>query len=174
MRIGRRICLPILRAPSAIGAAALIAAFAAGRDHSRGGEGPPMLEVAAAAPRAGASSLFMRRCARCHDEDGTGAELRGMIDGLPNFANLHWQRQRSDAQLVVSILEGKGTRMPAFSDRLSRAEARALVSHIRSLVPGEMVGTDDPVPDFQERFQALQEEFERLRKQFHELAASGK
>lgn len=38
--------------------------------------------------------------------------MHGTMGRLPNFAKLHWQRQRSDAQLIVSILDGKGTRMP--------------------------------------------------------------
>lgn len=173
MRIRRRVRWPMLRAPSILGGVALLAAFAAGLRNSRAGE-PPLADIAAATAQTSASSLFLWRCARCHDEDGTGSVLRSTIGGLPNFADLPWQRQRSDAQLVVTILEGKGTRMPAFGGRLSRAEARALVGHIRNLAPDPMVDTGEPARDFQTQFQALQEEFERLRKHFHDLAGSRK
>ncbi len=156
MRIDRRVRLPMLPAPKVLGAAALIAAFAAGGGNVRGGGAGPTNPGAAAGTSAKASSLFVQRCARCHGDDGTGSGLRGTMGRLPNFANVHWQQQRSDAQLVVSILEGKGSRMPAFAGRLSRAEARALVGHIRSLAPPALVDTDaSSALDFHERFRCF-------------------
>jgi mono/diheme cytochrome c family protein len=131
--------------------------------------------VLATTPLGKAPAVFAQRCARCHDHDGTGSALRSTTPTLPNFTNLGWQQRRSDAQMVVSILEGRGTRMPAFGDRLSRADARALVAHIRTLAPQEMVGVTEPAnPDIHERFRELEEEFERLRKQFHELGRTNR
>jgi mono/diheme cytochrome c family protein len=117
------------------------------------------------------SDLFARRCARCHDSDGSGAALRSTMPALPNFTNSHWQEDRRTPQLVVSILEGRGRQMPPFGGRISRQEAHALVEYIRSLAPVNAVSADDVPPlEFHERFRELQEEFEHLRKQFRDLA----
>src|SRR5262245_61370692 len=52
---------------------------------------------------------YRRFCARCHGNDHTGAAGR-----VPNFTSRSWQQRRSDSQLLVSILEGKGSGMPPF------------------------------------------------------------
>jgi mono/diheme cytochrome c family protein len=165
----------MLRARHLVGAAVLLTALIAGYPNSRGGGPRPARGVLATTPVGRAPALFAQRCARCHDQDGTGSELRSTTPTLPNFTELRWQQRRSDAQMVVSILEGRGTRMPAFGDRLSRVDARALVAHIRTLAPQEAVGvTVVAIPDVHDRFRELEEEFERLRKQFHELSRTNR
>lgn len=169
MRVGPRIRVPRLRAPCVVAAALMVAAVS-GMLAVNAGQAPSPAHASAKAPVATASALFEQRCARCHDADGTGSGLRGNLPALPNFANMHWQQQRSDVQLVVSILEGKGTQMPPFADRLTRANARSLVRHIRTLAPQEMVGVPAAeTHDLDVRFRELQEQFERLRKQFYDL-----
>jgi mono/diheme cytochrome c family protein len=118
-----------------------------------------------------AVQLFEQRCARCHEEDGTGSSLRDNVPQIPNFRNRAWHVGRSDVELVVAILEGKGTRMPAFAGRISEPEARALVKHIRAFEPSSRPRTVAPATDFDRRFRELQMELEDLRKRFWKLAA---
>jgi mono/diheme cytochrome c family protein len=126
--------------------------------------------TAATEPGAGAAQLFQQRCARCHEEDGTGTSLRDSVPQVPNFRSHGWHVARSDAQLRVAILEGKGTRMPAFAGRLSDQEARELVRRVRAFDP--TLGRRDltPADDFDRRFRELQRELEDLKKQFRDLA----
>jgi hypothetical protein len=99
---------------------------------------------------------------------------------MPDFTSRRWQQERSDAQLVVSILEGKGARMPAFGGKISQGQARDLIAYIRSFAPTRAkaarkvstrakaaAGLED---DFEKRFRQLQEEYDRLRKQIQELS----
>jgi mono/diheme cytochrome c family protein len=175
MRISARIGVFILRASRFIGALAILTAPIIGRldSHAGGPEASAKSSPVADVPGKKAQELFALRCARCHDDDGTAAALRGTMPALPNFTRAPWQQQRSDAQMVVSILEGKGARMPAFAGRLTKAEARSLVRHIRTFAPHEPAKATEPsAPDFDERLRVLQEELERLRKQFYDLGAT--
>jgi mono/diheme cytochrome c family protein len=115
-----------------------------------------------------ASELFAARCARCHDDNGTGKALRQLTPALPDFSSVRWHRQRSNAQLVVSILEGRGTQMPAFADRVTTGEARDLAEYVRTFAGYSGAGEKSEA-DVYERFRELQEEYERLRKQFYDL-----
>jgi mono/diheme cytochrome c family protein len=131
--------------------------------------GPGKVDAAAA------RALFARYCQRCHGPDGRGD--RGGVRGLPDFTDPAWQQRRAGAQLAVSILEGKGTGMPAFNGSLNAAQADALVVHLRAFAPRRPgAGADGPSPpgapasDFQTRFQELQKEFEELQRQLDELS----
>src|SRR5262245_52595061 len=53
-----------------------------------------------------ADALFRRYCQGCHGPDGRGVR-GGAVAGLPDFTRPAWQQQRTDAQLMVTILEGK-------------------------------------------------------------------
>jgi uncharacterized membrane protein len=55
---------------------------------------------------------------------------------LPDFRDTTWQARRRDAQLLASILDGKGTRMPPWRDELSEEQARGLVAYVRSFASG--------------------------------------
>lgn len=130
-----------------------------------------------------AEPLYRRRCAACHESDGTGSRQRGTLPALPDFSNHRWQAERSDAGLQVSILEGKGAHMPAFRGKISDQEARGLVSRIRMFDPKPVTrpttGTSgrtsaDPPDDFEERFRRLEEEMQELKRKYRELSAPPK
>ena len=94
-------------------------------------------------------ALFRQNCQRCHDRD--------------------WQDARSDVDLIVSIAEGKGKHMPAFTGRLSREEVQDLVAHVRSYVqPLQAARRQDE--EFEKRFRALQAEMAELRRQYQEVS----
>ncbi len=79
-----------------------------------------------------AKDLYKQTCARCHGADGSGKETRGDTKEIPDFTSDKWQEQRSNAQLLVSIREGKGTRMPAFASKLTDNQARDLLTFVRA------------------------------------------
>jgi mono/diheme cytochrome c family protein len=129
--------------------------------------------------------LFESRCLRCHDEDGSGREMRTTLPSVPDFTSRKWHKQRSTAELAVAILDGKGTRMPAFAGKISQEQARDLAVYIRVL-GGQRLDVAKKQPktavkatgakksvaaedDFDQRFRKLEEEFEQLRKQLRDL-----
>jgi mono/diheme cytochrome c family protein len=133
-------------------------------------------------PHKSALRLYEKRCLRCHDEDGRGREMRRSLPDVPDFTKSRWQKAHSTADLVVGILEGKGTGMPAFGGKITEEEARDLAAYIRSLGPRPAkvtrvrakVAATKTAPkltegDFEKRFRQLEEEFNRLRKQLQEL-----
>jgi mono/diheme cytochrome c family protein/uncharacterized membrane protein len=86
---------------------------------------------------------------------------------IPDFTRPEWHKQRSDAQLTTSILEGKETDMPAFDGKLSEQEIRDLLAYVRTF--GERAQVPKPTSDDSERqFRQLQEKSRRLRQQFEE------
>jgi hypothetical protein len=70
---------------------------------------------------------------RCHGADGSGSHVRRRQPEIPNFTDPKWQARRSDAQLLTSILDGKGKKMPARCGKMSTEQARSLVTQVRAL-----------------------------------------
>jgi mono/diheme cytochrome c family protein len=121
-----------------------------------------------------ANRQYRQLCARCHGDDFAGSEWRERGRRIPDFTSGPWHEGRSDVQLLVSILEGKGTSMPAFSGRLNEEQSRELVLLIRKANPAKTNPTRPAASaaapdDFAKRYAALCEEFEALRKQYQEL-----
>jgi mono/diheme cytochrome c family protein len=116
--------------------------------------------------------LFQRFCARCHGSDGRGTAQRESLPRLPDFTRGAWQAGRSDAQLVVSVLDGKRTEMPSFRDRVAREGARALVAYIRTFAPSPRQTVSAGVDEFEVRFRELEREFESLRRQSGTLSSA--
>jgi mono/diheme cytochrome c family protein len=118
-----------------------------------------------------ASTLYRQYCLVCHGRDGKASEMKQSMPILAenDFSNPSWQKQVSDAQLEASILNGKGSLMPAFGpDRINIEQAHDLVAYIRAFGPA----TDRP-PDqgsFEQRFKELQEQWNKFRRQFQELS----
>lgn len=141
--------------------------------------GVGLLPVQGAAPPGDgeAAGLYRRFCQGCHGADGKGAR-GGAVKDLPDFTRASWQEQRTDVQLVVTILEGKGSGMPSFGERLGEAKARSLVAHLRSLGPDrpreKSAGRPAPTgeTDFDVRFRQLQNELDELKRQLKELSVA--
>jgi hypothetical protein len=88
------------------------------------------------------------------------------MPAIPDFTARAWHERRADSQLIVSILEGKGTDMPAFRDKVAREQARDLVAFLRGFAPGSKPQpAAAPADDFEARFRQLMQEFEGLRRQ---------
>ncbi len=120
---------------------------------------------------AAGARLFRRHCAMCHSSDGKGTETRSSLPAIPDFTRLQWQESRTDPQLTVSVLDGKGTGMPPFQSKLTRQQARDIVRFIRTFAPGYTVQSVAGSSAFDAEFGRLTREFEDLRQQLRSLSA---
>jgi mono/diheme cytochrome c family protein len=112
---------------------------------------------------------------KCHGKDGTRGPARGLIPEIPDFAAAAWQARQSEAQLLASILDGKGQDMPPFRGKINKDQARDLAL-VHALAPA----TGKPGPkkrqgpaspsDFEKEFRRLQEKMDKLQKQRHQAA----
>jgi cytochrome c oxidase cbb3-type subunit 3 len=112
-----------------------------------------------------ASRLFGKLCVLCHGPDGKGSRVRNTMPAIPDFTRRGWHERRADPQLVHSILNGKGTGMPAFGDKISREQVRELVAFIRWFDPSRRQAPGAAPDDFETRFRQLREEFDALSRQ---------
>jgi mono/diheme cytochrome c family protein len=64
---------------------------------------------------ASGKKLYRQHCARCHDKDGTGAQVRESMPEIPDFTDSKWHAKRRDLQLIASILGGKRAHMRHFA-----------------------------------------------------------
>jgi mono/diheme cytochrome c family protein/uncharacterized membrane protein len=76
--------------------------------------------------------VFRQHCIRCHGADGTGSRVRHRQPAIPNFTDPAWQARRSEAQLLASILDGRGEEMPPWREKLDEKQARGLVAYVRA------------------------------------------
>jgi mono/diheme cytochrome c family protein len=120
------------------------------------------------------SQLFRQFCVKCHGYDGTGTDMRASLPTIPNFANPAWHAQRGDPQLIASILNGKGTAMPAFGGRVSEHDARDLIAYVRGVNPARTGQSTSAQTDFENRFHQLEQEFADLDRETRKLSGKSK
>ena len=113
--------------------------------------------------------IFQRFCASCHGSDGRGTTLRDQTPSIPDFTSQVWQGRRSPPQLSTTILEGKGTVMPAFRGKLNEAQLRDLVTYVRAFAPQLASRSIAPDTDFKRRFGQLTQELDDLKRQYRDL-----
>jgi mono/diheme cytochrome c family protein len=78
---------------------------------------------------ADAAALFAaNKCTGCHGADGKG---NPNIKGVPNFTDAAWQKKTTDAEMIKTINNGHKP-MPAYKDKLSEEQIKALVAYVRS------------------------------------------
>jgi hypothetical protein len=112
---------------------------------------------------------FQQLCSRCHGNDFAGTRWRERGREMPDFTNRTWQKSRTDAQLLVSIVEGKGRHMPAFAGKLNEDTSRELVSLIRKFDPTPRQAPGAASTSFAKRYADLRKELDVLRKEFRAL-----
>jgi quinol-cytochrome oxidoreductase complex cytochrome b subunit/mono/diheme cytochrome c family protein len=128
---------------------------------------PPSMETAG---RIRAASVQYREyCLSCHGINGRGAEIRLSMPEIPDFTAPAWHGTRSNSELLVSVLEGKGKLMPAFRGRLTENQAQDLIAYVRAFGPEPAPGAKAPASDFEERFRQLEDQWKALEKQLQEL-----
>jgi mono/diheme cytochrome c family protein len=96
----------------------------------------PAATPAAATPMAAASGkdLYAKNCANCHKETGTGGEV--VIEGKklkPDNLTSDKIKGFSDEKIIGYVTNGvEDEGMPAFKDKLSADEIKAVVAYVRS------------------------------------------
>ncbi len=110
--------------------------------------------------------VFQRRCVSCHGVAGRGDAMGAGLPRPPDFAAPDWQSKRSDAQLMISIREGKGSAMPAFGGKLGDTQVRDLIAYVRSF--SRIKGP--PIPksssDFRVRIEELRRQMRELEREY--------
>ncbi|HET7437081.1 MAG TPA: cytochrome c [Thermoanaerobaculia bacterium] len=86
--------------------------------------------LAPAAFAADGAATYKAKCAACHGADGKGDSAMGKKLGLRDLGSPEVQKQ-TDQQLHDWTANGKG-KMPAYKDKLSADEIKALVVHMRT------------------------------------------
>lgn len=114
-------------------------------------------------------------CLSCHGIDGKGTEMRPNMPTIPDFTVGEWQDSKNRTALALSILDAKGTLMPAFRARVSEEDAQNLVAYIRAFGPRqtrqvESIAPAAPASDFENQFRQLQRQWDELEKQLRELS----
>jgi mono/diheme cytochrome c family protein len=128
----------------------------------------------AARIRVGAS-IFRQYCIVCHGVDGTGTIMRPVLPPIPDFTSPAFHKEHSDAQILISILDGKGTFMPANRGRVTEDQAGDLVAFVRAFGPKLAVSTPTPTvmdSNFEKSYRQLEEQWNALEKELQK--AQGK
>lgn len=77
-----------------------------------------------------AAALYKSKCFACHGEKGAGDSAMGKKLGVRPLGSPAVQSQ-SDHTLFEIIEDGKG-KMPKFEEKISEADIKLLVAHIRT------------------------------------------
>jgi mono/diheme cytochrome c family protein len=136
------------------------------------GGGPPLVGVpgdTAARIRIG-SNIFQQFCIVCHGPDGTGNAMRASLPPIPNFTDAAFQKSHTNAQLLTSILDGKGTLMPANRGRVTEVQARDLAAYIRSFGPKGSQPAEAGTDEFKKQFNTLQAQWDELNKELQTVS----
>ncbi|OAI47698.1 hypothetical protein AYO44_09045 [Planctomycetaceae bacterium SCGC AG-212-F19] len=121
-----------------------------------------------------ATVLYRQYCLICHGADGKALQMKPSMPTIQDFTNRAWQEGVSNPQMAASILDGKGTLMPAFRGRVTAEQAQDLVAYVRAFGPARPQVAEPPATDFDQRFRELQHQWNELEKQLQELAPSRK
>ena len=79
---------------------------------------------------ADAAAVYKSRCFACHGAKGKGDTVIGKNLGVRDLGSAAVQSQ-TDAELTAIIADGK-QQMPKFRGKISEADIKALVAHIRT------------------------------------------
>jgi len=79
--------------------------------------------------------LYRKYCVSCHGSDGRAKTSKGKFSHARDLTDAQWHEDVSDERIFNSIMNGRNVRgnMPAFSDKISQAEAESLVSFVRRM-----------------------------------------
>jgi len=75
--------------------------------------------------------LFTINCAMCHGQNGLGDTPAGKAMKAPSFKDPAVIKV-SDAELIAAVTKGKN-KMPAYKDKLTDAQIKAVVAYVRAL-----------------------------------------
>jgi len=75
--------------------------------------------------------VYKAKCASCHGPDGAGATPAGKATKARDFCSDDVKKE-TDEEWTAIIMKGKN-KMPAYDKKLTDAEVKDLVAHIRGL-----------------------------------------
>jgi len=131
------------------------------------GEGPSAEE--AARIRIGAN-IYRQFCIVCHGADGTGSIIRASMPPIPDFTSETFHKQHNDSQILVSILNGKGTLMPANRGRVTEEQARDLVAYLRAFGPASFrIRPEASDKEFEKAYRQLEQQLQELHKEMQKI-----
>jgi cytochrome c553 len=88
-----------------------------------------------------ATGLWDANCAGCHGKDGKGSTMMGRMLHIKDLTDSKVQADLTDDQATKDIKNGitedGKTKMKAFGDKLSDAQIKDLVAHVRSFKPAK-------------------------------------
>ena len=87
--------------------------------------------LAAPAAFGDAAETYSKNCASCHGADGKGQTAMGKRLKLKDYTDANVQKSFTDADAKKVILGGK-EKMKGFKDKITDADADALVKYIRA------------------------------------------
>jgi cytochrome c6 len=90
-----------------------------------------MFAASSSAAADSGAAIYKSKCVSCHGADGSGQTPVGKSMKLRDLRSAEVQKQ-TDAELTKITTDGKG-KMPAYKGKLSEADIKALVAHLRSL-----------------------------------------
>jgi hypothetical protein len=88
--------------------------------------------------------------------------MRAAMPAIPDFTSRTWQESQKNAQLAVSILDGKGALMPSLRGRVTDANAPDLVAYVRAFCPAQTAPEQAVTSDSEKRFRELEQEWNEL------------
>jgi len=81
------------------------------------------------------SELFKQYCAKCHGDDGKAKTIKGKFLKARNFTDAEWQADKTNADLIKSVTDGKDD-MPPFGKKLTAEQIDSLVKNdVRGFAP---------------------------------------
>lgn len=84
-----------------------------------------------------ASEIFKANCAKCHGEKGEGVEGKG-ISFLKGHALHH-----PEEDFIKQVTNGEEEEMPAFKDKLTEEEIKAVVKYVREEIQAKVNKKED-------------------------------
>lgn len=78
------------------------------------------------------SELYMKKCAKCHGDDGKAQTEKGKKMKAQDFTDPDFQQHVGDDKLIDAITNGTEKNMPAFGKTLSAEEIAGLAKEVRS------------------------------------------
>jgi mono/diheme cytochrome c family protein len=124
------------------------------------------------------ASIFRQYCIVCHGTDGKGTNMRPVLPPIPDFTSAAFQKDRSDVQIQLSILDGKGTLMPANRGRVTEEQAGDLVAFVRTFGAGykPAVAASKPqaVSDWELKYGELEGQWNALESELQKIQGQSK
>jgi mono/diheme cytochrome c family protein len=117
-----------------------------------------------------AGEFYGINCIACHGQDGRGTAVRVAMPLLPDFTTREWQTSRTNPQLSVSILEGKGQLMPPWRGRITPELAKDLIAFVRTFGPAGLAPPIAPTTEFAVRIKDLQKQWDEVNVQYQALS----